>query len=75
MSLPPRDERRPVELQIRSRLIDAAREYGVDLDAAAEEGIRAAVSKRWLEENHEAIEANNRWFAENGLPLAHYRMF
>ena len=29
--------------------------------------------RRWQEENREAIESNNRWFEEHGLPFAEYR--
>jgi antitoxin CcdA len=75
MNLKSRSERRRIELEIRSGLLDAAAEYSVDIQAAAEEGIKAAVERRWLEENREAIEASNRWVEENGLPLAKYRGF
>jgi antitoxin CcdA len=75
MSFKPRSERRRIELDIRSGLLDAAAEYSVDIQAAAEEGIKAAVERRWLEENREAIEASTRWVEENGLPLAKYRGF
>ena len=31
--------------------------------------------QRWKEENRSAIEAQNAWIAEHGLPLAKYRQF
>jgi antitoxin CcdA len=56
-----------------------ARALGLDAAAIAAKALREAVSaeksRRWLEENREAIEAWNRWTEENGLPLAEYRMF
>jgi antitoxin CcdA len=52
---------------------------GLDADAIAEQALREAIraekAQRWLEENRAAIEAGNRWHAENPLPLAPYRMF
>jgi post-segregation antitoxin (ccd killing protein) len=42
MNLKSHSERRRIELEIRSGLLDAAAEYSVDIQAAAEEGIKAA---------------------------------
>jgi antitoxin CcdA len=75
MSFKPRPERRRIELDLRAGLLAAAEEYSVDIQAAAEEGIKAAVKRRWLEENREAIEENNRWVEKNGLPFAKYHAF
>lgn len=59
----------------------AAEAEALGLDAAAiaaravQDAIRAEKARRWLEENHEAIKAWNRWTEANELPLAEYRMF
>ena len=60
-------------------LLEDAEALGVNVAEAAEQGVSEAVRKArgaaWLAENREAIDANNRWVEENGLPLAKYRMF
>lgn len=60
-------------------LLREAREMGINLSQAWERGLAAAVAdarrQRWLEENHEAMEAWNDDVAEHGLPLAAYRQF
>lgn len=62
-----------------SPFVAEARLLGLDPDAIAAKAIEDAVSaekaRRWLEENKEAIEAQNAWIEKNGLPLAKYRMF
>ncbi|CCV04839.1 conserved hypothetical protein [Mesorhizobium metallidurans STM 2683] len=49
------------------------------MSRAAEEGIAKAISaektRRWQEENREAIESSNDYVRRNGLPLAKYRLF
>lgn len=56
-----------------------ARALGLDPDAIAAKAIRDAIKaekeRRWLEENREAIEAQNAWVEKHGVPLAKYRMF
>ncbi|TIQ98626.1 MAG: post-segregation antitoxin CcdA, partial [Mesorhizobium sp.] len=52
---------------------------GINISRAAEEGITKAISaektRRWQEENREAIESSNDYVKRNGLPLAKYRPF
>lgn len=71
--------RKSVNLSIRKDLIADARELGLNVSEAASAGIAAAVSaersRRWKEENREAIESSNAYVREHGLPLAKYRMF
>jgi antitoxin CcdA len=61
------------------RLASEARTLNLDPDAIASralsDAIRAEKSRRWQEENREAIAAHNRYVEENGLPLAKYRIF
>ena len=72
-------KKKATNLSLDQKLLKDARALGVNISAAAEQGVSEAVRKAkgeaWLEENREAIEANNRWVEENGLPLAKYRLF
>lgn len=56
-----------------------ARALGLDPEAIARKAIRDAIKaekeRRWLEENRDAIEAQNAWVEKHGVPLAKYRMF
>ncbi len=71
--------RRPANLSIDSALMEAAREFEVNVSRAAEAGIEEAVRKarreQWLEENREALESSNEYVRKHGLPLEKYRMF
>jgi len=66
-------------LSVASELIEEAKALGINLSREAEKGIAEAVreekTRRWKEENAEAIADANRYVAEHGLPLAKYRMF
>lgn len=66
-------------LSIDLRLIEDAKALGINISRAAEEGITKAISaektRRWQEENREAIESSNDYVKRNGLPLAKYRPF
>lgn len=72
-------KKKATNLSLDQELLKDARALGVNLSEAAEKGVSEAVRKAkgeaWLAENREAIEANNRWVEENGLPLANFRMF
>ena len=71
--------KRGTNVSLRSDLVAEARELGVSLSSACEEGLAAAVKtekeRRWIEENADAIRSYNEWIAKNGNPLAKYRMF
>ncbi|HVL21558.1 MAG TPA: type II toxin-antitoxin system CcdA family antitoxin [Amaricoccus sp.] len=71
--------RRSTNLSLESELVQTARDLGVNLSRAAEEGIRSAVrieaARRWQEENREALLSSNAYVEAHGLPLAKYRMF
>jgi antitoxin CcdA len=75
----PKSQRKSVNISIESRLIEDAKELGINISRAAEESIAKAVSeeksRRWLLENKEAIESSNEYVRRNGLPLAKYRLF
>ena len=71
--------RKSTNLSLDQSLLSDARSLKINLSRAAEDGIRAAVTKsleeRWKSENREAIEASNRFVENNGLPLARHRRF
>ena len=67
--------RKPVNLSIDPELLVKARELDVNISRAAEDGLRAAVSRAWQIENADAIAAWNVWVEENGLPLTDLRLF
>lgn len=39
------------------------------------EVVLSEAARRWLEENREALEDYNKWYAEHGSPLDKYRAF
>jgi antitoxin CcdA len=71
--------RRPTNLSLPVALIEDARQLGINLSRACEQGIVAAVKaereRRWKDQNRDAVEDYNRWVEEHGLPLAEYRQF
>ncbi|TIU27816.1 MAG: post-segregation antitoxin CcdA [Mesorhizobium sp.] len=74
-----RSERKSVRLSIDSRLIEDVKVLGIDISSIAEAAIAAAVSaektRRWQDENREAIDSWNDHVRRHGLPLAKYRLF
>jgi antitoxin CcdA len=71
--------RRSTSLTLDRRLLNEARELGVNVSRAAEDGvalaIRAARARRWREENAAAIDDYNRFIDEHGVPLSEFRKF
>ncbi|MFD2649039.1 type II toxin-antitoxin system CcdA family antitoxin [Devosia albogilva] len=71
--------RKPANLTIDQNLLTEARALKLNVSRAAEAGIAEAVrqekSRRWQEENAEAIRSSNEWVERNGLPLAKHRPF
>ncbi len=71
--------RKPTNVSLDSELLKNAKELGVNISRAAEEGLSEAVRKAkgeaWQRENADAIKAWNEWVEKNGLPLEKYRMF
>lgn len=80
MNAPTRAARkRGTNVSLREDLIAEARQLGINLSSACEDGLAKAVKaekeRRWIEENAEGIRRFNEWIAKNGNPLAKYRMF
>lgn len=71
--------RKPANLTLDAALLDEARGLGLNLSAAAEQGLRAAVAEakaaRWQAENAAALASSNAWVQANGLPLSRHRPF
>lgn len=71
--------RRAANVSLNAQAIADARELGINISKACEQGLVAEISKaraeRWKRENAEAIASSNEWVEKHGLPLAKYRMF
>jgi len=71
--------RRPSNLTLDPALVAEARDLGVNLSRAAEDGLRAAVraarAEVWRRENKAALDSSNAWVEKHGLPLAAQRVF
>ena len=67
------------DIAIDPALLAEAELLNVDVARAAAQGVADAVrlarSKRWQQENGEALEASNAYVESNGLPLASRRLF
>jgi antitoxin CcdA len=71
--------KRPTNLSLNARVLDMARELGMNVsatvDALLAEEVKRRYWQRWNEENKEAIAHYNARIAKEGLPLARYRTF
>ncbi len=71
--------KRPTNLSLNAKVLDAARELGMNLsqtvDALLADEVRRRYWQRWNEENKAAVEHYNQRVAREGLPLAKYRTF
>jgi len=71
--------RKATNLTLDISLIGSAKELGVNISQAAEEGIQRAVSQaradRWKRDNDAALQSSNQYVEENGLPLEAKRLF
>jgi antitoxin CcdA len=71
--------KRATNLSLNAKVLDAARELGMNLsqtvDALLADEVRKRYWERWNEENKQAIEHYNARIEREGLPLAKYRTF
>lgn len=71
--------KRPVNLSLSAKVLDRARELGLNVsatvDALLAEEVRRLYWERWNAENKDAIAHYNARIAHEGLPLAKYRTF
>jgi antitoxin CcdA len=71
--------KRATNLTLNARVLDMARELGMNVSATVDALLAQEVQRRywerWNEENKPAIEHYNARIAREGLPLARYRTF
>ncbi len=71
--------KKATNLSLNSKVLEAAREMGMNVSQTVDELLAAEVKRRywerWNEDNKEAIAAYNARIAKEGLPLAKYRTF
>ncbi|MBB5205485.1 antitoxin CcdA [Inhella inkyongensis] len=71
--------KRATNLTLNSRVLDAAKELGMNISATVDELLAAEVKRRywerWNQDNQGAIEDYNARIEREGLPLARYRSF
>jgi antitoxin CcdA len=71
--------KKAANLSVRADLLAEARELGINLSQTLETALAEVVKKekerRWLEENHAAIEAYSRHVEEHGLFSDRFRTF
>ena len=71
--------KRPTNLSLNAKVLDMARELGMNLsatvDALLAEEVKRRYWERWNEQNKEAIAHYNARIEREGLPLARYRSF
>jgi len=79
MSRPDSSPKRPTNLSLNGKVLDMARELGMNIsqtvDALLAEEVQRRYWARWNEENKDAITAYNARVEREGLPLAKYRTF
>jgi antitoxin CcdA len=63
--------KRPTNLSLNSKVLDLAKELGINLsqtvDALLEEEVRRRLREQWLERNRAAIEAYNERIEKEGM--------
>jgi len=71
--------KRATNLSLNAKVLDAARDLGMNVSQTVDALLAAEVQKRywerWNEENKDAIEHYNKRVEREGLPLARYRTF
>ena len=71
--------KRPTNLSLNAKVLDAARELGMNLsatvDALLADEVRKRYWARWNEDNKDAVAHYNARIEREGLPLARYRTF
>lgn len=71
--------KRPINLSLNTRVLEMAKELGMNVSATVDgllaEEVKRRWWERWREENKQAIEHYNARIEREGLPLARYRTF
>ena len=79
MLRPDSSPKRPTNLSLNGKVLDMARELGMNIsqtvDVLLAEEVQRRYWARWNEQNKEAIDTYNARIEREGLPLAKYRTF
>ena len=71
--------KKPTNLTLNAKVLDLARELGMNLSQTVDTLLAAEVRRRywerWNSDNKSAIDAYNERVTRDGLPLAKYRSF
>jgi antitoxin CcdA len=71
--------KKPVNLSLNAKVLEAAREMGINVSQTVDQLLAAELQRRywerWNEDNKDAIAEYNDRMAREGLPLAAYRNF
>ena len=71
--------KKPTNLTLNAKVLEMAREMGMNISQTVDELLAAEVQRRywerWNEDNKEAIAEYNARIANEGLPLGQYRTF
>ena len=71
--------KKATNLSLNSKVLEAAREMGMNLsqtvDALLADEVKRRYWEQWNERNKDAIDSYNARVAKEGLPLAKYRSF
>ena len=71
--------KRATNVSLSEALVSEARDFGINVSRACEEGLESEVrrrrAKRWQEENAAGFVAWNAYVERNGVPLARFRKF
>ncbi|MFZ2651255.1 MAG: type II toxin-antitoxin system CcdA family antitoxin [Burkholderiaceae bacterium] len=71
--------KRPTNLSLNAKVLDMARELGMNISQTVDELLAKEVQRRywarWNEDNRQAIDTYNARIEREGLPLAKYRTF
>jgi antitoxin CcdA len=71
--------KRPANLSLNSKVLDLAKELGINLsqtvDALLEEEVRRRLRERWIERNQDAIEQYNARIEKEGTFSRQWRTF
>lgn len=71
--------RKATNLSLDGALVEEAKQLGINLSRACEDGLRKEISaergRRWQDDNAAGIAASNAYVEKHGLPLEKYRQF
>ena len=75
----PSANRRATNVTLSIELLTQAREFGLNISQACEQGLKAEIARsraaQWVHENRNALASSNEHVERNGLPLSAFRQF